>query len=71
MLLKEIRDVGRESHLDNAMRLKRYSSLEERIWPYLENGGLDNSQHGFLMGIIQEGIEHSSDKPEGDQPPEK
>ncbi len=53
-LLTQIRDVGSDEKLDNKSKLKRYSELEKLLWNSLENGDLDESQHGFLMKVLKE-----------------
>ena len=42
--------------LDDAMRLDGLQSLQERVWRCFEKGELDASQHGMLMGAIQENM---------------
>jgi hypothetical protein len=52
-LLTEIRSIGKQEDLARKEKLQRYSSFEELIWQHLEDGQLTESQHAFLMGVIQ------------------
>jgi len=50
----EIRAACKENELDSKTKRKLYSSLEYRILKCFENGKLDKSQHGFLIGILKD-----------------
>ncbi|MCH8290300.1 TAXI family TRAP transporter solute-binding subunit [Candidatus Poribacteria bacterium] len=65
-LLVEIRAV-RENDLE---RLELYLAFEKRIWRRLERGELEESQHGFLLAVTQEGIQHASGTSDTDHHPE-
>ncbi len=52
-LLTEIRTVAKDKELDRKGKLESFTSLEEQIWTHIESGELNESQHAFLMGLIQ------------------
>jgi hypothetical protein len=55
-IAEEFREVEQETGLDDTARLDILRSLQERIWRCFEKGELDASQHGMLLGAIQEGM---------------
>jgi hypothetical protein len=55
-IAEELRAVEQKSGLDHAVKLDSLRSLEERVWRCFEQGELDASQHGMLMGAIQENM---------------
>ena len=55
-IAEEFRKVEQEVDLGDAARLDILRSLQERIWRCFEKGELDASQHGMLMGAIQESM---------------
>ncbi len=55
-IAEELRAVEQETSLDDAAQLDGLRSLEERVWRCFEKSELDASQHGMLMGAIQENM---------------
>ncbi len=52
--LAEIRAIAEaeDTSMNDATRLEYYNSLEKRMWGHLENGELEESQHDFLLRVI-------------------
>ncbi len=55
-IAEELRAVEQETGLDDAVRLDSLRSFQERVWRCFEKGELDASQHGMLMGALQESM---------------
>ncbi len=55
-IAEELRAVEQETGLDDAVRLDGLRSFQERVWRCFEKGELDASQHGMLMGAIQDSM---------------
>ncbi len=55
-IAEELRALEQQDGLDDAMRLDGLQSLQERVWRCFEIDELDASQHGMLMGAIQESM---------------
>ncbi len=53
-IMMEILNVDNESRKDKSEVVKRYTSIEEKIWQYYADGELDDSQQDFLMGMVKE-----------------
>ncbi len=69
-IAEELRAVEQETGLDDEVQLNSFRSLEERVWRCFEKGELDASQHGMLMGAIQENMRRITEPTAESQDPD-
>ena len=60
-LSKEFRKIAEETGPEDASRIERIRSFEERTCRYFEKGELDGAQHGLLLDVIREAYRRISE----------
>lgn len=53
IFIVEINAISRDENQDQTLKKNNFDAIEKRIWMELENYKLTDTQHAFLLGVIQ------------------